>query len=267
MRIISYGGGVQSTALVVLVATGRIPPVDAALFANVGDDSEHPETLRYVRDVATPWAAARGVAIVEVCRRRRDGSQETLMGRLHRSERSLPIPVRMPDTGAPGRRTCTVDFKLGPIKRWLFQHGVTREQPAEVLIGFSLDEAHRVSNKRTMPYESPVHPLLDLRLTRDDCKALIRDAGLPVPPKSACYFCPFHRPAMWARMRRDEPALFAQSVALEKMLNERRDALGRDRVYFTRFGRPLQEAIHVEQQGLPFDAPDTDSCDEGYCWT
>ena len=34
---ISYGGGVQSTALIVLAATGRIH-ADAALFANVGDD-------------------------------------------------------------------------------------------------------------------------------------------------------------------------------------------------------------------------------------
>ena len=39
LTTISYGGGVQSTALLVLSATGRLPAVDAALFANVGDDS------------------------------------------------------------------------------------------------------------------------------------------------------------------------------------------------------------------------------------
>ncbi len=37
LTAISYGGGVQSTALVVLAATGQLPfKVDAALFANVG---------------------------------------------------------------------------------------------------------------------------------------------------------------------------------------------------------------------------------------
>ena len=54
LTVISYGGGVQSTALVVLAATGRLGKVDAALFSNVGDDSEEPATLRYVRMVSDP---------------------------------------------------------------------------------------------------------------------------------------------------------------------------------------------------------------------
>ena len=48
MRVISYGGGVQSPALLVMAARGELGKVDAALFCNVGDDSEHPETLEYV---------------------------------------------------------------------------------------------------------------------------------------------------------------------------------------------------------------------------
>lgn len=58
LRTFSYGGGVQSTAALVLPAQARIDfPV--FLFSNVGDDSEHPDTLRYVEDVAKPYAAKR----------------------------------------------------------------------------------------------------------------------------------------------------------------------------------------------------------------
>lgn len=46
LRVISYGGGVQSTALLVLAASGRID-FRTFLFANVGDDSEHNATLVY----------------------------------------------------------------------------------------------------------------------------------------------------------------------------------------------------------------------------
>lgn len=53
LRTISYGGGVQSTALLVLAATGRID-FTTFLMSNVGDDSEHPDTLTYVHDVAVP---------------------------------------------------------------------------------------------------------------------------------------------------------------------------------------------------------------------
>jgi hypothetical protein len=265
MRVISYGGGVQSTALVVLAAQRRIDfPV--ALFSNVGDDSEHPATLRYVREVAIPWAAERGVEVIELQRRRRDGSTETLWERLMREgSRSLPIPVRMPDTGAPGTRSCTADFKIRVLARWLREHGATEDDPAVVAIGFSTDEFHRSSNRKAYPHEQPTYPLLDLGLSRGDCQRLIADAGLPVPPKSACFFCPFHRPAAWREMRRDEPELFARSVTLERTLNERRDALGKDRVYLTRFGRPLDEAIEEAQPTLFADGPE--GCDEGYCWT
>lgn len=267
MRVISYGGGVQSTALIVLAVTGKIAPVDAALFANVGDDSEHPATLDYVRNVAIPWAAERGLPVHELNRIRRDGSTETLWGRLMRADsRSLPIPIRM-DNGAPGTRSCTKDFKIIVVGRWLKQHGANANDPAEVCIGISTDEITRVSNKRIEPYEKPIYPLIDLGLNRSDCQRVIQEAGLPVPGKSSCFFCPFHRPQMWAEMRRDEPHLFDKAVTLERTLIERRRMLGKDPVYLTRFAKPIDEAVREAQEMLPIFSPDTDTCDEGYCWT
>lgn len=266
---ISYGGGVQSTAMVILAARGELGyPAEVALFANVGDDSEHPGTLTFVRDVMIPWAAERGFPIHELSRVKRTGDVETLWGRLMKEEsRSLPIPVRMPDTGAPGTRNCTQDFKIAVVGKWLKANGATKDDPATVCIGISTDEIQRVGNKKAMPYEQPVYPLIDLGLDRSRCITIIRDAGLPVPPKSSCFFCPFHRPQMWREMRRDDPELFWKSVELEATLNQRRDKLGKDRVYLTRFGKPLEEAIEEAQDMLPIFSADTDTCDEGYCWT
>lgn len=273
LRTISYGGGVQSTALVALAAQGKLDdiiggPVHAALFSNVGDDSEHPATLEYVRNIAMPWAAERGITIHELHRVKRDGSTETLMGRLTREgSRSLPIPVRM-DNGAPGNRSCTADFKIKVIGKWLKANGASKDNPAVVCIGISTDEITRVSNKRVMPYEQPVYPLIELGLDRSACQRVIAEAGLPVPPKSSCYFCPFHRPQTWAEMRRDEPDLFWKSAELEATLNARRDVLGKDRVYLTRFAKPLPEAIPEAQEMLPLlEMAGGDGCDSGYCWT
>jgi hypothetical protein len=266
LSVISYGGGVQSTALLVLAARGEIH-VDAALFANVGDDSEHPDTLRYVREIAQPYGAAEDVPVHVLDRRTRTGDVETLMGRLSKvGSRSLPIPVRM-SNGAPGMRSCTIDFKVRVIAKWLKAHGASRKHPASVNIGFSFDEAIRMGAGTTRPYERLAYPLIDRRLTREDCKRIIERAGLPVPPKSSCFFCPFHRPSMWARMRRDEPLLFERSAALEDMLNARRDVLGKDHVWLTRFAKPLREAVQSEQAGLDFGTGPGETCDEGYCWT
>lgn len=63
LKIISYGGGVQSTALIVL-AIQKID-FDFALFSNVGDDSETPGTLEYIRNVIRPYCEKYNFLIYE----------------------------------------------------------------------------------------------------------------------------------------------------------------------------------------------------------
>jgi hypothetical protein len=272
IRIVSYGGGVQSTCLLVLAAQRRID-FPTFVFANVGDDSEHPDTLRYVRTVAAPYARAHGIELVTLNRTRRDGTVETLYGRLTKpGSRSLPIPVRM-SNGKPGRRSCTSDFKIRVVGKWLKAHGANASNPATVGIGISLDEIWRVNRRRAEPYEQPIYPLLeqDPPLRRADCETIIRGAGLPVPGKSACFFCPMKRPSAYAEMRRDRPELFAKAAELEALLNPRRAALGRDPVWLTRFNRPITEAVPAAQEPLPLldigAQPGGEGCDNGVCFT
>jgi hypothetical protein len=337
LRTISYGGGVQSTALMVLAAQGRIN-YRTFLFSNVGDDSEHPDTLKYVEHVARPFAAYHELNLQTLQRVKRDGSVETLWGRLMDPKvcpdckgqgvweddgaggpcvrcdgagkvesRSLPIPVRM-SNGAPGNRSCTSDFKIKVIARWLKAHGATEANPATVGIGISLDEIGRANSRFVEPYERVVYPLVGigeetgLKLRRDDCMRLIRETPLPepmveslraaeeagpgllppstlaqlrvsnftrmpVPPKSSCFFCPFHKPGAWQDLARETPELFDRSVRLEQTLNERREMLGKDHVYLTRFAMPLAEAIDTDADLLPLFDESDGSCESGYCFT
>ena len=269
LHTFSYGGGWQSTAALALAAQGRLD-YRVFLFANVGDDSEYPGTLAYLHQVAVPFAAAHDLELHELGRTRRDGTPETLYGRLTRpGSRSLPIPVRMPDTGAPGTRSCTADFKIRVVARWQREHGATPADPAVTALGITLDEIGRARSDSGTAHQRLAYPLLDLGLRRADCPQIIRRAGLPMPPKSACWFCPYHRPSEWARLQREEPALFARACDLEALLNERRRALGRDPVYLTRFGRPLAE-VFAHQQGVLFGSSlgaDLDTCESGFCMT
>lgn len=269
INIISYGGGVQSTALLVLASQGVIN-YSTFIFCNVGDDSEHPDTLRYVREVAMPYAEARGIELIELHKTRRDGERETLYQRLTRPEsRSVPIPVRM-QNGAPGRRACTVDFKIRLVNRWLKQQGAAK-QGARVGLGISLDEIGRMKpnlDPRTQWKENTFPLLLEVPapLTRADCIRVIAEAGLPIPPKSSCWFCPFHRLSVWQEMRQHQPTLFEKAVALEVLLNERRCALGKDPVWLTAKGRPLDEVTTKIEQPSLFDETEW-TCDTGFCFT
>lgn len=263
IRAFSYGGGVQSTAALVLAARSVIE-FPLFLFANVGEDAENPATLRYVRDVAAPYALAHGIELVQLRRRLRDGTPDSLMARIDRTESSIPIPARM-GNGAPGNRTCTDEFKIRVVAKELKRRGATSEQPATVGLGITVDEIHRVHDAldARQPAQSRTYPLIDLEMTRQDCVRVIESAGLPVPPKSSCYFCPFHRMTEWKRLKREEPVLFEKACALEAKLIDRRARLGKDPVWLTRYAIPLAVAVG---EGVQLTL-DNDSCEEGWCHT
>jgi len=276
VHVFSFGGGVQSTACLVLAARGELPATDtshrwdAFVFAHVGEASENPATLDYVENVAKPYAAAHGIELREVRKARRDGTPDDLLALILRTERSLPFPVRMMN-GAPGQRSCPAEYKIRPLEREHKRMGATTERPGIVGIGISMDELQRAKGWGEVDPRSPSqireYPLLRLQLRRRDCLEIIREAGLPQPPRSACWFCPFHSLDEWRRLRRDHPELWQRAVELERTLIERRHRLGKDAVYLTRYGRPIDEVVH-DQLTLGVDDPGTDEapCDSGHCF-
>lgn len=275
----SFGGGVQSTAALVLAAQGKLPATDDSyrwdvfLFANVGDRAEHPATLAYVEDVAKPFAAKNRIELREVRRLKRDKTPNDLLDRIEKNDRSLPFPVRM-NNGMPGRRSCTAEFKINPIERELRRMGAAPEdgKRAIVGIGISLDEIQRAKGWGEVDPRSPTqireYPLLRLGIRRRDALAIIAEAGLPEPPRSACWFCPFHSLDEWRRLRREQPELFDRAVALEARLNERQAEQGKPPIWLTRYAKPLSEVVQdqlvidLDQYGAG-DAP----CDSGHCFT
>lgn len=262
LRMFSFGGGVQSNAVLVLTVQGVLR-YDYFVFANVGEDSERSETLRYIRDVARPYAEQHGIALVEVSKTKRTGATVTLYEHLIGNNRTIGLPMRL-SNGAPGNRACTSEWKIRVIARWLKKHGATLDRPAITGLGISVDESHRARTDSGIPWQVLEYPLLDLRLTRADCRRIIQEAGLPVPPKSACWFCPFQRTREWEDLRRTEPILFQRACDLETRLNEKRKAIGKDIVRFHRSLKPLAEAVHEGQTSWE---DDYEMCESGYCMT
>lgn len=264
LRVFSYGGGWQSNAALVLAAEGKID-YRTFVFCNVGDDSENPGTLAYIRDYARPYAAGHGLELTELGKTRRDGTPDTILQWVRRQERSIPIPVRMAN-GAPGNRSCTDTFKIKLVAAWARRQGATVKDPATIGIGFTVDEISRVGGRPPERCTVKDYPLLDLKLRRKDIPAILERAGLPVPPKSACWFCPEKRLSQWQTMREEQPELFAAACDLEAECQDKRAGLGKDPVYFTYLGMPLAKAIAEGTQAL-FASDDDGSCESGYCFT
>lgn len=264
--IFSFGGGVQSHAVLALAAQGVVQ-YDAFVFANVGHDSENPDTLRYIEQVTKPFCEKHGLNLVEVEKRNRAGEVVTLRSQVMRRDlKSVVIPAYANGGGAV-HRNCTTDWKIKIVDKWLRSQGWPHVVTG---LGISTDEWARARDGHWYDKEGadrPLgfwkrreYPLLNARLSRMDCHRLIADAGLPTPPKSSCVWCPYKKATEWTELKATRPDLFEQAAELEDALN----AKGLPNRYtLTSNGVPLREA--VGDQSLLW--PEDDRCDSGYCWT
>ena len=62
--------------------------------------------------------------------------------------------------------------------------------------------------------------LRDWELTRKDCGQIIVDAGLWLPPKSACWFCPAMKKIEILTLREEDPELYAMAIEMERLYRE-----------------------------------------------
>jgi 3'-phosphoadenosine 5'-phosphosulfate sulfotransferase (PAPS reductase)/FAD synthetase len=111
LKVFSFGGGVQSTACMVLAAQGKID-YKVFLFADTGD--EHPETYDYLENVHKPFAEKHGLELHCLKRTWRDGSQYSIRENIDRLKSAIPIPVYL-ESGMPRQRHCTADWKINVV--------------------------------------------------------------------------------------------------------------------------------------------------------
>lgn len=255
IEVVSLGGGIQSTALVILNVTGAVQPAaDFALFADPG--SEMPETYENVERLRV-WAEERGFRVITVA------NPVRLEDQLRSEEPFVPIP--MLKKGGMMSRQCTSNWKVRVIHRTLRWLGA---KTATAQLGISVDEILRAKDSR-LKWQTNRFPLLELGLSRDDCIQVIEDAGLPVPPKSACYFCPYTNKQRWLDMAREHPELLAQAVDLEEVLGKKLSAEGRKDPgpwYLSTWRRPLSEVFVKQAQVGDDPDPAEAECDSGHCF-
>ena len=222
IHILSLGAGVQSSTLALMAAEGAVGPMPvAAIFADTQDEPagvykwlDWLETkLPYPVYRVTNGKLSERALLVKTSR---DGRRYT--------QTSVPYFTKDMETGDRGKimgRICTADFKLKPLlKKAKELAGVRRaekELRAIQWIGISLDEVQRMKPAR-YPWIKHRWPLIELEMTRHDCKRWLSAHGYPEPPRSACRYCPFKSDNEWRQQRDNEPIEFQKSVDFERQL-------------------------------------------------
>ncbi len=241
LEILALGAGVQSTALLLLNAEGRIqPPAEVAIFADTG--GEMPETYLHLRRLAS-------LSTIPICVVRRNPSLEKW------NEHYCVLPARNGDSLLP--RRCTTSWKAEPIERQARSMGAAR---LITQLGISVDEVHRMKES-PKAWVTRRWPLVEMGWTREDCRRYLTRHGLDAP-RSACFFCPLRPRSWWRYLAANRPALFDRACILEERLPSK---AGFRPYLLSGFGRPLRMAVSDAQLPMLPDGQEGVECD-GYCF-
>ena len=183
--IVSYGGGINSTALIVFLTKNKFP-LDYVVFADTGD--EMPGTYEYL-EVMRKYLKRRDIPFEIVMNRKKISLSDKCLQR-----KVIPSQVW---------RWCTRDFKVLPIHKFYR----TLQSHVYQYMGIDYGEVHRMKPAR-VDYVTNLYPLIDYKINREECINLIKKARLPIPVKSGCYFCPYNNMERWAEIYKKHPDLY-----------------------------------------------------------
>lgn len=270
IRVLSLGMGLQSVTLALMSAVGELPTLDAAIFADTGDEKR--ATYAYLDHL-------RPLLPFPVIVARRPGPtlgdyQLATVG-MEKPGRSL-IPYHTRDlsgTESMLPKQCNSDWKKRVVHREIARlvrerSGVDRLPAAPVVeewLGMTRDELTRISTSEKR-YIHHRYPLVEepRRFVRGQCTKWLLDHGFRVPPRSACKFCPFQSNEEWRDMRDNHPRDFAEAIEFDEAT--RVPHLGFEGEAFIHRRRvPLSQA----DLSTPEDFGQTSAfgCGEGICGT
>lgn len=204
-------------------------------------------TWDYMDRWVMPALAAAGVKLHRV--RKSDYATVDLM----RND-DLLIPAFTTESGSVGKLPtyCSNEWKQRVMRRWATEQGVDQ---ADVWLGMTIDELRRVTQP-TGKWQNK-YPLIERRMTRGDCIALVKRMGWPEPPRSACWMCPNMSKSDRRWQKENAPADFAKAVQFDKEIR-----LVDEDLWLVDTAQPLDEADFSMGDDLF-----TGRCDSGMCFS
>lgn len=204
--VVAYGGGVNSTAMLVEFHRRGIRP-NLILFADTG--GERPETYETVRRVSA-WCVDRGLPAIETVMATYQGKPETL------EENCLRM--KMLPSIAYGFKSCSLKKKVVPQDRFVNawpQAAQCWESGGKVTkcIGYDAGEERRAKIHDDDKY-SFWYPLIEWGFHREECVSVCVQARLP-SAKSSCFFCPSMKKAEILELAKTHPDLMRRAEAME----------------------------------------------------
>lgn len=192
--ILSYGGGVNSSALFFFLLEKQMP-LDLVIFADTGE--ELPTTYDTVERMK------------QECEKREIpfATCKSYHGKLYeyyKTKRAVPSMMK---------RDCTGKFKVAPIRKYI-RELFGKEEKFVMYVGITIEECHRMKTS-DVSYIENSYPFCDARITRDGNNEILRKHNF-IAEKSGCIGCIYNKKRTWINMAIQQPEEFARWELLDK---------------------------------------------------
>ena len=214
LRILSHGGGVQTSTLLFMAARGEIDPIDAAIMGDPKNEERKVyDYLRYAAEQTnTPiYVVSKGDIIEHVRRSKAEPDGKQL----------VTLPFYMGD-GGQMMRTCTKALKIDAVTQKTREllglkkgQRVPKSVNVEILIGISTDEKQRAGGFAAETWQTVRYPLLEADMSFASCIRWLEDRQYRRPPRSRCIICPYRSNESWRALEPDE---FEQACKVDDLL-------------------------------------------------
>jgi hypothetical protein len=237
-NIISYGGGTQSTAMILMALEGKFNLIrpDFGVYCDTGGEPEF--INNYVNYFIDFVKSKYDFTIFKI--QHKTGLVDHLLnsGIRYNNEglsytSSIPPFYTLSPDGSIGmlNRQCTSDYKTHPINKFI-RSKLKRGEIYTKWIGISFDERTRmkIGTKKIKLY----YPLVENFIVRKQSIDYVVSMGLRPPQRSSCFFCPFHSDQYWLWLKKYHPTEFYKACHLELAIQKRQSDFSTSKYFLHR---------------------------------
>lgn len=222
LNILSLGAGVQSSTVFLMSCRGKLPKLDAAIFA---DTQWEPKAVYGWLEVLQGEADKAGIPIYRVTHG--NIREDALRSKQHYDKEigerwaSMPLFIEGASFGML-QRQCTKEYKINPIEkkvRELWGNAPRSIGCVSQWMGISGDEMRRCRTSRNywIMFYYPLIFAFDRPWHRRDCLNWLKQQGFENVPRSACLGCPYHSDEEWRQIK-TRPNEWADVVAFDESI-------------------------------------------------
>ena len=260
-NVLLYGGGTQSTGLLLMSLEGMFPywKPDMAIFADTYSEPEF--VMEYIFKVRE-YVLEKYDFLIRFTWRTGPGLAQDILQNDGGRIASLPVYT---GNGGMVRRQCTEEYKIRPVTNIIKEKdNIGRKRKGSVpvvnrIFGISLDEIERC-RESTDWWAVNKYPLVEARMKRFEVIDYINTHHPEIagPKRSSCYFCPFHSDDYWRRLKEKHPGEFTKAIEIDEKIRRKR-GLDND-CFLHRSCKPLKDIDFSKDSQLEIFG----EC-EGYC--